>query len=193
MMYSFGPFLIDSLQRQLFHLGTATPLSPKAFDVLFYLAENPGKIVTKSELLNAVWPGTSVAESNLTQTIFLLRNVLKTCDSGRYIITVPGQGYQLAATVNHHSESSDNGNLSAPLLNAKGNNGTSPIYGWLSNRTPQSLDKAILWCQRKTLKDPASGPTYVDLANAYCLQMTLGDIAPRQALVRIEHAVIRAL
>jgi len=51
-------------------------LTPKAFDILLFLIERTGKVVTKDELMKAVWAESFVEESNLTQTIFMLRKTL---------------------------------------------------------------------------------------------------------------------
>jgi DNA-binding winged helix-turn-helix (wHTH) protein len=75
-------------------------LNPKTFDLLLYLAEHPHQLVTKEELLAAVWPGAFVEESNLTQHIFLLRKALAgSKPDGRAVVTVPGKGYQFTAAV----------------------------------------------------------------------------------------------
>jgi DNA-binding winged helix-turn-helix (wHTH) protein/tetratricopeptide (TPR) repeat protein len=70
---------------------------PKTFEVLCYLAANPGRLVPKDELLKAVWPGSFVEENNLTQHVSLLRRAL--ADRAGYIVTIPGKGYQFTAEV----------------------------------------------------------------------------------------------
>ena len=72
-------------------------VSPKAFEVLTYLVANPGRVVTKDELLKAVWPGSFVEEGNLSQHIFALRRALG--DRARSIATITGRGYQFTAEV----------------------------------------------------------------------------------------------
>ena len=75
-LYHFGPFALDPNKRALFRQGKSVPLTPKAFDVLLYLAEHPNRVIPKEELLNGVWAGSFVEEGNLTQNVFLLRKVL---------------------------------------------------------------------------------------------------------------------
>jgi DNA-binding winged helix-turn-helix (wHTH) protein len=76
------------------------PLPPKSFDILLVLVENSEKVVSKDELLKAVWPDTFVEESNLAQGIFVLRKTLSdTVEQKRSIVTVPGGGYRFAGTV----------------------------------------------------------------------------------------------
>jgi len=95
--YSFGDFSLDPTTRTLTRGGVAIPLFPKCFDVLLYLVENPGRVITKDELLRNVWADAFVEESNLSQNVSVLRKALD--DRGnapRYIVTVPGKGYQFA-------------------------------------------------------------------------------------------------
>ena len=76
------------------------PLTPKAFDLLAFLAANPGRLLTKDELLQAVWPDAVVEESNLSYHIFAIRKALGDgSDSDKYIETVPKRGYRFIARV----------------------------------------------------------------------------------------------
>jgi TolB-like protein/DNA-binding winged helix-turn-helix (wHTH) protein/Tfp pilus assembly protein PilF len=95
----FGPLHLDAANRSLLRDGQPVQLTPKAFDVLFLLARNAGRLVCKDEIMQAVWPDTFVNESNLTQTIFMLRKALGNRDGQRHIVTVPGRGYRFAAAV----------------------------------------------------------------------------------------------
>ena len=92
----FGEYTVDRRLRQLKRAGEAVPLPGKAFDLLVYMAENPGRPLTKSELLGGVWPDSFVEESNLSQNVFLLRKAL---GQDGPIVTLPGRGYQFAAQV----------------------------------------------------------------------------------------------
>jgi TolB-like protein/DNA-binding winged helix-turn-helix (wHTH) protein/Tfp pilus assembly protein PilF len=98
-LYEFDEFRLDPQNRVLRRAGTAVPLTPKAFDVLLLLIQNAGRIATKDELMNAVWPDSFVEESNLTQTIFMVRKALDETADRRYILTVQGQGYRFLAPV----------------------------------------------------------------------------------------------
>ena len=100
----FGDFTLDRHARELRRLQTVLPITGKAFDLLVFMVENPGRPLSKSELLDAVWPETSVEESNLSQNVFLLRKVLGS--SGDVPIkTLPGRGYQFTAQVTELAES----------------------------------------------------------------------------------------
>jgi pentatricopeptide repeat protein len=99
-IYRFGAFRIEPGARSLTHNQQPVPLTPKAFDLLLHMAENPGRLLTKNELLGAVWPDSIVEEGNLSQNVFLLRKALSVAgEENRCILTVPGRGYQFAAPV----------------------------------------------------------------------------------------------
>jgi TolB-like protein/DNA-binding winged helix-turn-helix (wHTH) protein len=96
--HDFGPFRVDASRRLLLRQGNIVPLTPKAFDILMVLLRNPGRVVEKNELMRLVWPGTVVEENNLTRNISSLRKALEEGPSERrYIVTIPGRGYQFAA------------------------------------------------------------------------------------------------
>jgi DNA-binding winged helix-turn-helix (wHTH) protein len=99
-MYRFGPFLIEANARELYRGEALVPLTSKAFDLLLTLVRGVGRTVTKSELMAALWPDTAVEESNLTQTVFVLRKALgEDSEETGYIRTVPRQGYRFVAPV----------------------------------------------------------------------------------------------
>src|SRR6202795_3501509 len=92
-LYRFGQFVLDPAKRTI-------SLTPKAFDVLLFLAQNPNRLVTKEELLQAVWGDTFVEEGNLTQYISHLRKALgDNSDDARLIVTITRKGYQFTADV----------------------------------------------------------------------------------------------
>jgi DNA-binding winged helix-turn-helix (wHTH) protein/Tol biopolymer transport system component len=96
-LYRFEGFELDPCRRLLSRDQEPVSLTPKAFDVLTYLVLNPGRVVTKDELLKAVWPDSFVEEGNLAQYISALRRALG--NKSFMIATVPGHGYQFAAQV----------------------------------------------------------------------------------------------
>jgi DNA-binding winged helix-turn-helix (wHTH) protein/pimeloyl-ACP methyl ester carboxylesterase len=98
--YRFGPFYLDARERRLSRGGEVIPLRLKVFDTLLVLVENAGRLVTKQELLDTVWPGTTVEENNLNHNVSVLRKALGEKATGQqYIETVPRVGYRFAAPV----------------------------------------------------------------------------------------------
>jgi DNA-binding winged helix-turn-helix (wHTH) protein/tetratricopeptide (TPR) repeat protein len=100
----FGEFTLDRARRKLLRASQPIALPGKAFDLLIYLAENPGRPIPKDELLKSVWPDSIVEESNLTQNVFLVRKALGE-HGGELIFTLPGRGYQFAAHVAEFDDS----------------------------------------------------------------------------------------
>ena len=105
----FGRFILD-LQRCALLCGQEeVRLRPRSFDVLRYLAEHAGRVVSKEELIQAIWPSVSVTDDSLVQCIRDVRKALS--DTPRRIIrTVPRRGYLFAAEVSAE--------VSAPALSS---------------------------------------------------------------------------
>src|SRR5580704_15376624 len=98
--YQFEAFVLDPTRRSLTHAGTPVPLTPTLFDALLYLVEHAGEVVTRDQLLDAVWPRKTVDTSNVSQTIFTLRRALTAAGGPDQLIgTAPGSGYRLACEV----------------------------------------------------------------------------------------------
>jgi len=98
-LYAFGDFRVDPQNRVLMRGEEPVALTPKGFDVLLVLVRSGGRIVSKEELMQAVWPDSFVEESNLTQTVFMLRKALGETAKQKYILTVQGRGYRFGPEV----------------------------------------------------------------------------------------------
>lgn len=100
MIYVFEQFRLDPAERCLARGEKRLPLPPKAIDTLLTLVESRGRLVTKEELLDRVWPDTHVTDATLAQNVFTVRKVLEENGSGGpYIETVPKRGYRFVAPV----------------------------------------------------------------------------------------------
>jgi eukaryotic-like serine/threonine-protein kinase len=99
-IFQFGEFQLDVRARSLRRDKTVVPLNSRAFDVMLYLVQNSGKVLTREELLKNVWAESFVDENSLAQSVSALRRALeeKPGDNS-YIVTVPGRGYQFVAPV----------------------------------------------------------------------------------------------
>jgi TolB-like protein/tetratricopeptide (TPR) repeat protein len=95
-VYEFGPFRLEPAERQLRREGRPVPLTPKAFDTLHVLVASGGRALSKDELMENLWPDTSVAEATLAQNIFAVRKAL---GEAHCIETVPKFGYRFVAPV----------------------------------------------------------------------------------------------
>ncbi len=99
-LYQFGPFELDRAARVVFCGGQPVMLAPRTVDTLIALVESAGRVLTKEDLLHAIWGNRAVEDVNLTQQISLLRRALSAKDpSTEYIRNFSGRGYQFAAPV----------------------------------------------------------------------------------------------
>ena len=106
--YEFGAFRLDVAERVLTKGSLAIPLTPKAFDTLVVLVRNSGHVVSKDELLKAVWPDTFVEEGVLAVNVAVLRKALNDGEEGRtYIETVPRRGYRFVGQVKRTGKGSE--------------------------------------------------------------------------------------
>src|ERR1700746_3787750 len=104
-MKAFQSFRLDSANQTLWRGDCRIPLAPKAFDVLRYLVEHAGQLVTQDELLEALWPRAYVQPEVLKHQVLKLRKALD--DDPRYprcIETVPRRGYRFIASTSGEVE-----------------------------------------------------------------------------------------
>jgi len=146
-LYEFGPFTIDSIERTLERDGISLAITPKVFDTLLYLVRNQGRILTKDELLQKIWPGTFVEEVNLAVNISVIRKLLSdTPQDPRYVSTVPGRGYRFMAQVRTRVEGAGEPEHAVP--NQPVNSKTADIHqsapgkSILSNPESQASEKS---------------------------------------------------
>jgi adenylate cyclase len=96
--YSFGRWTLDCGRGTLKAETGDIALRPKSFEVLRILIENAGRLVSRDDVLDAVWPGVTVTEESLTQCVSEIRNALGDSEQ-RIIKTVPKRGYIFAVAV----------------------------------------------------------------------------------------------
>ncbi len=96
----FGSFRLDGTERRLSDGERTIRLTPKAFDVLVFLVERAGHLVSKEALMSAVWPDSFVEEVNLSRSIHTIRKALGENGNGnKFIENVPRKGYRFVAAV----------------------------------------------------------------------------------------------
>jgi DNA-binding winged helix-turn-helix (wHTH) protein/tetratricopeptide (TPR) repeat protein len=100
VLYEFGPFRVDPDKQVLLRENQLVAITPKAFETLLILVRHSREVVSKEDLMKALWPDAFVEEANLSQNIFMLRKALgDTPEDRRYIVTLPGRGYRFAVQV----------------------------------------------------------------------------------------------
>jgi len=99
-IYQFGAFSVDATAKVLSRDDKAIRIPRKAIETLLVLVQNPGRVLTKAELISTVWPDRVVEEGNLTQNIAVLRKALQVPDGDPGSIeTFAGRGYCLMGPV----------------------------------------------------------------------------------------------
>ncbi|WMT78176.1 winged helix-turn-helix domain-containing protein [Bradyrhizobium sp. Ash2021] len=96
----FGPFELSSSERVLRREGEALPLGSRALDLLIYLAERPGEVIAKQELIDHVWSDVTVEEGSIRVNVAAIRKALGDGQFGnRYIANIRGRGYSFVGPV----------------------------------------------------------------------------------------------
>lgn len=155
-IFEFSQFRLDIERSRLTRDGELVSLPPKAVSLLTILMQHQGRAVEKEELIETIWPDMVVEDSNLTQTVHILRKTLsKFPDSNISIETLPRFGYRLVAEVRECGSESEESVAKAILPVA---DQSEKIEERLSvNQTKNgflhSLQKFLyLWLQKRLVK-----------------------------------------
>lgn len=98
MAYRFGPFLYDSVSHGLWKSGTEIPLTHKSRELLLLFLHHPGKLLTREEIVEKVWPGVAITDDALRFQVAELRKALGD-EGGACIHTIRREGYRWEAPV----------------------------------------------------------------------------------------------
>jgi adenylate cyclase len=120
MIFQFGDYMLDITQGCLRTADREVDLRPKSFEVLRCLVENVGRLVTKDELIKAVWPNVIVTDESLARCISEVRQAIADSDQ-KIIKTVPRRGYRFSSAVSQHPENAETATVVAapPLTGTK--------------------------------------------------------------------------
>lgn len=94
MAFEFGPFELDEAGRVVMCARQEVRLQPRVFDLLVYLFRNRGRVVSKDELLEAIWPNVTVTDNSLQRAVSTLRAMLRKGGMDTAIRNLPGKGYR---------------------------------------------------------------------------------------------------
>jgi class 3 adenylate cyclase/predicted ATPase len=120
MPYFFEDFVLDPDRRELRRAGTAIAVQPQVFDLLEYLITNRGRVVSKDDILQAVWSGRIVSESALTTRINAAR--IAVSDDGeqqRLIRTLPRKGIRFVGVVQERAQPVEEAPAAPAVLDAE--------------------------------------------------------------------------
>tara|TARA_R110002167_G_scaffold124556_2_gene304051 strand:- start:105 stop:1718 length:1614 start_codon:yes stop_codon:yes gene_type:complete len=105
MIYRFGAFDLDPTIYELRRQGKTVALEPQVFNVLWHLMQNRDRIVSKDDLIEAVWDGRAVSDTTLSSRIFALRRAVgDTGERQNVIRTIPRRGFRFVADVTCDAE-----------------------------------------------------------------------------------------
>src|SRR5436305_420945 len=98
-LYVFDNFRLDAHEKVLWRGGSIADVTPKAVEILLVLVERAGGVVSKEEILRAVWADSFVEEANLSHHIFRLRKALGESETEKFIETVSKRGYRFVREI----------------------------------------------------------------------------------------------
>src|SRR5882672_1911912 len=133
MIFQFGEYTLDIAQGCLRTADREVDLRPKSFEVLRCLVENVGRLVTKDELIKAVWPNVIVTDESLARCISEVRQAIADSDQ-KIIKTVPRRGYRFSSPVSQHPENGETAAVAA----------ASSATGAKAGLEPQIADRASI-------------------------------------------------
>jgi TolB-like protein/Tfp pilus assembly protein PilF len=115
--YEFGAYRLDAQSRMLFRQGNHVALPPKLTELLVALVEAEGRVLTREQLLQRLWPDTVVEEGSLTSHISMLRKALGEGPNGQdFIETLPKRGYRFVASVKRAASQAEDSGVDRAML-----------------------------------------------------------------------------
>jgi DNA-binding winged helix-turn-helix (wHTH) protein/Tfp pilus assembly protein PilF len=194
----FGIFEIDLNERELRKRGIRVKLQEKPFQVLEALLQARGRLVTRKQLADALWPGLHVSfDQNLNTAMNALRQVLgDSSKSSHFIETRPGLGYRFVGTVqeiaNPRPDSADNGVSGEPR-------DSEAYHDYLKGRhfcerlNEDDVRKGIAYFESAQEQDPGQALAFSGEADAYMALAGLIAVRPADVALRIESLIDTAL
>jgi DNA-binding winged helix-turn-helix (wHTH) protein/Flp pilus assembly protein TadD len=174
--YWFGPFRLDVDRRALFQGATCRPLSERLFQLLLALIEADGNVVSRDDLAHRVWGAEGVTDTNLTQHVYLLRELLGERRGERaYVLTVSGSGYRFATAVTPVPSDGGDFLVERSARDAGAPSSMEALQNFcrgnylLDRRTAPSLRAAIGAFGRAIKADERFVDAYVGLARAWAM------------------------
>lgn len=208
-VFAFAGFTLEVAERRLSKDGGPVALAPKAFDLLVALVRRAGRLATKQELLEAVWPGSFVEEGILAVHVSALRKALgDSARPARVIETVARSGYRFVAPITRTVGTSaataapggsENGSLDTLFPRAEQR--SLPEVYELCGRGRSSLHaasipevaKAVEAFRAAADRDPSYAPALAGLALAHCARAAMHLALPADAYRDARASALRAL
>ena len=192
--YEFGEFRFDVKKRRLLRHEKIVSLPPKAIEALELFLNNPGKIIEKRELMKTLWSDVVVSESNLTQTIYLLRKAISDKD-GHFIENISKHGYRFIGEVKKNEDRpiDELNNKASFAENADAHEEYLKAKRFRLLHTAEGFEKAFFHARRAVEIDPDFAPAHIEIAACYELLRLYGAMPAEQAVPQIKAALETAL
>jgi DNA-binding winged helix-turn-helix (wHTH) protein len=184
--FAFGPYLFSEAELLLRCHGRPVPLQPRTAQVLAYLIRCAQRLVTKEELLDGLWPDGYIVEGNLTQQIFLLRQLFAHHTPERtFVVTEPRRGYRFVPMVRE-------------VLDVRSEHGPAwDLYVrgrfFADQRRRAPLEEALRAFQEAVNVDPKFAPAHAGIADCHALLAEYLYADPQAAFERAREAATLAL
>lgn len=170
--FNFGEFNFDAAEQTLTNMqGKITALSTRLNDLLLYMVERPGQLLSKEDLFDNIWHKVIVEENSLNQAIATLRKKLDdTKNKRQYIETVSGKGYRFLMPVINSSEVQEHTfNLAQEIKYCQTSDGVSLAYSVIGEGYPVILLPTWVGHLKAQFENPVSQHYLMELASRYQL------------------------
>lgn len=166
--FDLGRWRVDPARGALLRDGKETRIEPRLMDLLVLFAASPGRVITKDEIIGAVWGGRAIGDDTLAAAISRLRMALGETKAKRFIETLPKRGYRLVVeTTGASAKPSQSADNNIDVLLRKGREA-------LNVPIPQSLAQAHIYFEAAAAAEPKSAAAHAGLAEAMLAQHYLG-------------------
>jgi DNA-binding winged helix-turn-helix (wHTH) protein len=156
LVFTFADVEVREREFCVIKASAVLPVEPKAFRVLVFLLRNPHRLITKDELLDAVWNDCAVSENSLTRSIALLRRLLgDDIREPRYIATVPTVGYRFLCDVEAVEDGFSGLDVTDPRHPESGN-GFEPLTGSHGIQGNPQVQTALVEEVEEKLEQPSN-------------------------------------
>jgi DNA-binding winged helix-turn-helix (wHTH) protein/tetratricopeptide (TPR) repeat protein len=200
-LYTFGSFRLDASRGLLYHGAEVVPLPDRLARLLVLLIHANGNVIDKETIASRIWPETAVTDGNLSQHVYMLRQLLEERAKDRaYVMTVRGKGYRFVTPVSVIGPG-----IAEKTTAASGETDDHPLHGprviqhycrgsyLLEKRTASNLMAAAEQFEAALLIDPDYVPALIGLARAYALMAQYSYAPGSYTFPKAKAAVLRAL
>jgi DNA-binding winged helix-turn-helix (wHTH) protein/Flp pilus assembly protein TadD len=201
-IYRFGSFAFDAMRRLLFKGSQAIPVPERLALILMQLLQANGRVVSKESLAIAIWPNESVSDANLTQHIYMLRQLFgDRAKEHTHILAVPRRGYRFALPVQTSGLSFDETFTADPAelgeLVSASDFEAFRFYCqgsfYLAKRTAPNLRRALEFFEKALTINPLYVPALIGLSRAYSLMGSYWYMPPNVTFPYASKAIDRVL